>query len=59
VVEIKCKAGDNVTEGQVLLVIEAMKMKTSIAAPTAGKVKNVPIAVGDTVRESQTLVELE
>ena len=59
VVEIKCKAGDSVTEGQVLLVIEAMKMKTSIAAPTAGKVKNIPIAVGDTVRESQTLVELE
>ncbi|MBN2227037.1 MAG: biotin/lipoyl-binding protein [candidate division Zixibacteria bacterium] len=58
VVEIKCKAGDDVTEGQVLLVIEAMKMKTSIAAPTGGKVKSVPVAVGDTVRESQTLVEL-
>ncbi|PKK83204.1 MAG: acetyl-CoA carboxylase biotin carboxyl carrier protein subunit [candidate division Zixibacteria bacterium HGW-Zixibacteria-1] len=59
IVEIKCKAGDTVSEGQVLLIIEAMKMKTSIAAPTSGKVKNVPIAVGDTVRESQTLVELE
>jgi len=41
VVEIKCKAGDAVTNGQVLLVIEAMKMKTSIAAPTAGTVKSV------------------
>ena len=58
VVEIKCKAGDAVTEGQILLVIEAMKMKTSIAAPTAGSVKAVPVAVGDSVRETQTLVEL-
>ena len=58
-IEIKCKAGDTVTEGQVLLVIEAMKMKTSIAAPTGGKVKSVQVAAGDAVRESQTLVELE
>jgi biotin carboxyl carrier protein len=59
VVEIKCKPGESVSEGQVLLVIEAMKMKTSIAAPTSGTVKAIPIAVGDTVRESQTLVEFE
>ncbi|MFZ5981920.1 MAG: biotin/lipoyl-containing protein [Candidatus Zixiibacteriota bacterium] len=57
VVELKCKPGDNVSEGQILLVIEAMKMKTSIAAPTAGKVKSIPVAVGDPVRESQVLVE--
>lgn len=59
VVEIKCKVGDEVKQGDILLVIEAMKMKTSIAAPTAGKVKAIPIAVGDTVRENQTLVEFE
>lgn len=59
IIEIKCKPGESVSEGQVLLVVEAMKMKTSIAAPTSGKVKSIPIAVGDTVRESQTLVEFE
>ncbi len=59
IVEIKCKAGDSVAQGQVLLIIEAMKMKTSIAAPAAGKVKNIPIAVGDSVRENQMLVEFE
>lgn len=58
-VEIKCKVGEAVAKGQVLLVIEAMKMKTSIAAPTSGKVKSIPVAVGDSVRESQTLVEFE
>ena len=57
--EIKRKPGDEVSKGQELIVIEAMKMKTAIAAPTSGIVKTIPIAVGDTVRESQILVELE
>jgi biotin carboxyl carrier protein len=59
IVEIKCKVGEVVTKGQVLLVMEAMKMKTSIAAPTDGKVKAIPIAVGDSVRENQMLVAFE
>ena len=39
--------------------IEAMKMNTSIAAPAAGRVRAVPVAAGDAVREGQVLVELE
>ena len=57
VLEVKVKVGDQVTKGQSLLVIEAMKMETAIAAPDAGKVKAVPVAAGDAVRENQTLVE--
>jgi biotin carboxyl carrier protein len=41
------------------MVIEAMKMNTSIAAPAAGRVKAVRVAAGDAVRESQVLVEFE
>ena len=59
IVEIKCKPGDRVEKSQILLVIEAMKMKTSIAAPTPGKIKSIPVGVGDSVRENQTLVEFE
>ena len=59
VVEVKCRVGDTVSQGQILLVIEAMKMNTSIAAPTAGRVKAVRVAAGDAVRESQVLVEFE
>ena len=59
VVEVKCRAGDTVGQGQILLVIEAMKMNTSIAAPAAGRVKAVRVAAGDAVRESQLLVEFE
>ena len=59
VLEVKCKPGDQVSSGQVLVVIEAMKMETEIAAPEGGKVKAVPVAPGDAVRENQTLVEFE
>lgn len=59
VVEIKCKAGDAISENQVLLVLEAMKMNTSVSAAVAGKVKAVSVAVGDAVTEGQKLVELE
>lgn len=59
VLEVKCKAGDEVSAGQVLVVIEAMKMETEIAAPGGGKVKSVAVAPGDAVRENQTLVEFE
>jgi len=59
VLEVKCKAGDEVKNGQELLVIEAMKMETAISAPRDGKIKTVPVAAGDSVRENQLLVEFE
>jgi glutaconyl-CoA/methylmalonyl-CoA decarboxylase subunit gamma len=59
VLELKCKPGDLVTKGQALLVIEAMKMETAIAAPSEGTVKAILVAAGDTVRENETLVEFE
>ncbi len=59
VVEVKCSAGDSVDEGQILLIVEAMKMNTSIASPAAGTIGQVLVAAGDSVREGQTLVEFE
>ncbi len=57
VLEVRCKPGQAVTAGQDLVVIEAMKMETVIAAPGAGTIKAVLVAAGDSVRENQTLVE--
>ncbi|MFO7586947.1 MAG: biotin/lipoyl-containing protein, partial [Gemmatimonadota bacterium] len=57
VLELRCAPGDRVDRGQVLVVIEAMKMRTSIAAPAAGVVRAVPVAAGDAVREGEILVE--
>jgi biotin carboxyl carrier protein len=58
VVEVKCGEGASVRQGEELLVIEAMKMNTGIAAPRAGTVRRICVAAGDTVREGQELVEL-
>jgi len=57
VLEVRCKAGDVVRNGQALVVIEAMKMETTIAAPRDGEIKAVPVAAGDAVRENELLVE--
>ena len=59
VIEVPCRAGEQVQAGQVLVLIEAMKMKTSIVSPGPGKIKAVLAAAGDTVREGQPLVEFE
>lgn len=59
ILEIKCKPGDTIQINQELLVIEAMKMETSIAAPASGVVSSVDVAVGDAVREGQTLIHLQ
>lgn len=59
VVEVKCKSGDAVQKDQPLLVIDAMKMHTTIASPLAGMVARVNVAAGDAVRENQSLVEIE
>lgn len=59
VVELKCQPGQSVQKDQVVVVIEAMKMNTSIASPLSGTVKRILVAAGDSVREAQALVEIE
>ena len=59
VAEVSCKPGDSINQGDVLMIIEAMKMNNSITAPTSGRIKAVPVAAGDSVRQGQTLVEFE
>ena len=58
VARILVAEGDEITEGQVLLVLEAMKMETEITAPAAGKVVAVLVKPGDAVQGGQALIEL-
>ena len=59
IVEVMVKEGDEVKEGDALLVTEAMKMETEIQAPISGKVVAVHIQKGDTVNPDETLIEIE
>lgn len=51
--------GDEIKAGQVLLVLEAMKMETEITAPADAKVKALLVSKGESVSGGQGLVEFE
>ena len=55
---VEVKPGDTVQEGDVLLVLEAMKMETEVVAPQAGQVGAVAVREGDAVSVGDTLVSL-
>ena len=57
VVEVFIKPGEEVEAGQVILIIEAMKMKNSIRSVRDGKVKDVLVNAGQAVAHKQALVE--
>ena len=58
VVAVKANAGDTVKKGQVILVLEAMKMENDIVAPADGTVASIDTAVGSAVEAGETLATL-
>lgn len=55
ILAVNVNVGDTVSEGQVLMILEAMKMENEIMAPKAGKVVSVAVQKGATV-ETGTLL---
>ncbi len=58
ILRVEVKEGDAVGAGQILLVMEAMKMENTILAPHNGTVRKVFVAEGASVSEGDVLVEV-
>ena len=59
VVKINVKEGDEVKEGTIMMVVEAMKMENNIVAAGKAKVKRILVAENDMVDNKMQLIELE
>ena len=57
--KVEVEAGARVEEGDVLLILESMKMEIPVEAPAAGTVAEVLVAVEDSVAEDQVVAVLE
>jgi len=58
VLRLEVSDGDTVAAGQVLVIVEAMKMENEIRAHAAGVVGELAIAAGDSVRNGQQLLRV-
>ena len=58
ILNIKTEVGKAVKKGEVLMILEAMKMENEIVAPEDGSVASVNVSVGDSVEAGDTLATL-
>ncbi len=59
VIKVNVEPGQAVDAGDLMVVLEAMKMETNVTAPRAGTVKSVHIKPGDPVKVHQLMMEME
>lgn len=58
IVEVKVKVGDSVKEGQVVAVLEAMKMENEIQSEYSGTVTSINVSQGDSILEGAPIVTI-
>jgi methylmalonyl-CoA carboxyltransferase small subunit len=59
VIKVNVMPGQTVDAGELLVVLEAMKMETNVTAPRTGIVKRVEVKPGDPAKLNQVLLEME
>jgi len=59
ILDVRVKEGDPVSVGQVVIILEAMKMETEIVSEVAGTVSAIKVKKGDTVDTDAVLVEVK
>ena len=58
IVEMKVRKGQRVSDGQVLLILEAMKMHNEVEAKIDGKVEEICVSTGDRVEKGQLMIRI-
>ena len=59
IVEIRVEPGQVVEQGDVLLVIESMKMNNELRAPVGGTIADVKVKAGQRVQQNALLISIE
>lgn len=59
ILKLEKKAGDQVAEDDVIIVMEAMKMEIPVVAPVSGVVKEIKVSPGQAVEAEEVLAEIE
>lgn len=58
ILSFNVSVGDTVSEGQVLAILEAMKMENELVSPASGKVKSIHVEKGSSVVENQIILQI-
>ena len=58
VVAVSVNEGQQIEKGQVLIILESMKMQNELKSPRAGKVEHVKVKAGESVEQKQLLVNI-
>jgi biotin carboxyl carrier protein len=59
IVEVRVREGEKVSPGQVLLLLDAMKMHNEVSSEISGRVRQVLVVKGDRVEKNQLLIGLD
>jgi acetyl-CoA carboxylase biotin carboxyl carrier protein len=57
--KIEAEAGTSLAGGDIVMILESMKMEIPVEAPKAGRLASLTVAEGDSVKEGQVLAKLE
>ncbi len=59
ILKVNVNVGDQVEEGDEIVILEAMKMEMPIPSPTSGTVKEIKVKEGDNVEAEQVIAVIE